>query len=101
GRRGAHRAGRRVRGRDARRLYGGGSLMAELRYGAALNKALADAMDADPTVIVMGEDIAAAGGSFGVTRGLLDRFGAKRVLDTPISEAAIAGMAVGAAMSGL
>lgn len=75
--------------------------MAELRYGAALNRALADAMDADPTVIVMGEDIAGAGGSFGVTRGLLDKFGAQRVLDTPISEAAIAGMAVGAAMSGL
>ena len=75
--------------------------MTELRYGAALNKALADAMAEDPTVILMGEDIAGAGGSFGVTRGLLDRFGARRVLDTPISEAAIAGMAVGAAMSGL
>lgn len=75
--------------------------MAEMRYGAALNRALADAMAEDPTVVVMGEDIAAAGGSFGVTRGLLDRFGAARVLDTPISEAAIAGMAVGAAMSGL
>ena len=75
--------------------------MPELRYGAALNRALADAMEADPAVIVMGEDIAAAGGSFGVTRGLLDRFGASRVVDTPISEAAIAGMAVGAAMSGL
>lgn len=75
--------------------------MAELRYGAALNRALADAMEDDPTVIVLGEDIAAAGGSFGVTRGLLDRFGGKRVFDTPISEAALAGMAVGAAMSGL
>lgn len=75
--------------------------MAELRYGAALGRALADAMEADPSVIVLGEDIAGAGGSFGVTRGLLDRFGDRRVLDTPISEAAIAGMAVGAAMSGL
>lgn len=75
--------------------------MAELRYGAALNRALADALAADPAVVVMGEDVAGAGGSFGVTRGLLDRFGPGRVLDTPISEAAIAGMAVGAAMSGL
>lgn len=75
--------------------------MAELRYGAALGRALADAMEADPAVVVFGEDIAGAGGSFGVTRGLLDRFGPDRVLDTPISEAAIAGMAVGAAMTGL
>ncbi|MBU6268529.1 MAG: alpha-ketoacid dehydrogenase subunit beta [Sphingomonadales bacterium] len=75
--------------------------MAELRYGAALNRALADAMAADPDVIVMGEDIANAGGSFGVTRGLLDAYGAERVIDTPISEAALAGMAVGAALCGL
>ncbi|MGE3691848.1 MAG: alpha-ketoacid dehydrogenase subunit beta [Novosphingobium sp.] len=75
--------------------------MAELRFGAAINRALARALEEDPRVIVMGEDIAAAGGSFGVTRGLLDSFGPERVLDTPISEAAMAGMAVGAAMSGL
>ncbi len=75
--------------------------MADLRYGAAIGQALADAMAEDPSVIVIGEDIAGAGGSFGVTRGLLDKFGAERVIDTPISEAAIAGMAVGAAMSGL
>jgi acetoin:2,6-dichlorophenolindophenol oxidoreductase subunit beta len=75
--------------------------MADLRYGAAIGQALADAMAQDPSVIVIGEDIAGAGGSFGVTRGLLDKFGAERVIDTPISEAAIAGMAVGAAMSGL
>lgn len=75
--------------------------MAELRYATALNRALGDAMADDADVIVMGEDTAAAGGSFGVTRGLLDRFGAERVIDTPISEAAIAGAAVGAAMGGL
>jgi pyruvate dehydrogenase E1 component beta subunit len=75
--------------------------MAELRYGAALGRALADAMAADPDVIVMGEDIAGAGGSFGVTRGLLERFGETRVIDTPISEATIAGAAVGAALGGL
>ena len=75
--------------------------MAQLRYGAAIGQALADGMEADSSVIVMGEDIAGAGGSFGITRGLLDTFGPERVIDTPISEAAIAGMAVGAAMSGL
>jgi pyruvate dehydrogenase E1 component beta subunit len=63
--------------------------------------ALADAMAQDPTVVILGEDVAVAGGPFGATRGLRDRFGPQRVLDTPISEAAIAGAAVGAALSGL
>jgi acetoin:2,6-dichlorophenolindophenol oxidoreductase subunit beta len=75
--------------------------MALVALGRAVNKALIDAMEADPTVIVLGEDIAAAGGSFGATRGLLDRFGSERVIDSPISEAAITGAAVGAALSGL
>lgn len=75
--------------------------MSEVRFGQAINRAIADAMAADPTVVLLGEDVAAAGGPFGVTRGLLDRFGAERVRDTPISEAAIVGAAVGAAMSGL
>lgn len=75
--------------------------MTEIRFGQAINRALADAMAADESVVVFGEDIAAPGGPFGVTRGLLDRFGADRVRDTPISEAAIVGAAVGAAMSGL
>lgn len=75
--------------------------MAELRYVRALNQALSDAMAADPSVIVFGEDIAAAGGPFGVTRGLLESYGADRVRDTPISEATIVGAAVGAAMTGL
>jgi pyruvate dehydrogenase E1 component beta subunit len=75
--------------------------MAEVRYVHAVNRALADALAADTNVIVFGEDIANAGGSFKATRGLLERFGAKRVRDTPISEAAIVGAAVGAAMTGL
>ncbi|MCL4764948.1 MAG: alpha-ketoacid dehydrogenase subunit beta [Hyphomicrobiaceae bacterium] len=75
--------------------------MAEVRFGQAINRALADAMEGDPDVVLFGEDVAAAGGPFGVTRGLLDRFGPERVRDTPISEAAIVGAAVGAAMSGL
>jgi acetoin:2,6-dichlorophenolindophenol oxidoreductase subunit beta len=72
-----------------------------IRFGQAIGRAIADAMAEDPTVVVFGEDIAAAGGPFGVTRGLLDRFGPERVRDTPISEAAIVGAALGAAMSGL
>ncbi len=75
--------------------------MPEIRYGKALNLALQDAMVADDTVVLLGEDIAAHGGSFGVTRGLLERFGPDRVRDTPISEATIVGAAVGAAISGL
>jgi pyruvate/2-oxoglutarate/acetoin dehydrogenase E1 component len=75
--------------------------MSQIRFGQAINKALADAMTADASVILMGEDVARPGGSFGVTRGLLDKFGPERVRDTPISEAAIVGAAVGAAMTGL
>jgi len=75
--------------------------MPELRYIRAINQALADALEADPSVILLGEDVSAAGGAFGATRGLRDRFGAERVIDTPISEAALAGAAVGAALSGL
>ena len=75
--------------------------MSELRFGQAINKALADAMAADETVVLFGEDVAGPGGPFGVTRGLLKAFGEARVRDTPISEGAIAGAAVGAALSGL
>jgi pyruvate/2-oxoglutarate/acetoin dehydrogenase E1 component len=75
--------------------------MAETRFVRAVNDALADSMAADPSVIVLGEDVAAPGGPFSATKGLLDRFGPARVRDTPISEAAIVGAAVGAAMSGL
>lgn len=75
--------------------------MSEVRYGKAINRALHDAMTADPAVVVFGEDIAGAGGSFGVTRGLLDTFGPLRVRDTPISEATLLSAAVGAAMGGL
>ena len=75
--------------------------MAELRYNHAVNRAMADAMAADLAVVLFGEDVAGAGGVYGATRGLRDRFGGERVRDTPISEAAIVGMAVGAALSGL
>ena len=75
--------------------------MAEVRYAKAVNMALHDAMAADDRVFIIGEDVAAAGGSFKATRGLLDAFGGKRVLDTPIAEATIVGVAVGAAISGM
>lgn len=73
----------------------------EMRYVNAVNKALADSMEQDASVIVMGEDVAQAGGSFKATRGLLEVFGPERVIDTPISEASITSAAVGAALTGL
>jgi pyruvate/2-oxoglutarate/acetoin dehydrogenase E1 component len=75
--------------------------MTEVRFGQAINRALIDAMTQDSSVVLFGEDVAEAGGPFGVTRGLLKKFGPERVRDTPISEATIVGAAVGAAMSGL
>ncbi|HZO98590.1 MAG TPA: alpha-ketoacid dehydrogenase subunit beta [Gaiellaceae bacterium] len=75
--------------------------MPELTYRAAVRQALADAMRADGDVFVMGEDIAEMGGSMGVTQGLLDEFGPERVRNTPISEMAIVGAAIGAAMQGM
>ena len=75
--------------------------MAEMKYTQAVNAAIADAMKADQSVILFGEDVAEAGGSFKATRGLLETFGPARVRDTPISEASIVSMAVGAAMTGL
>src|SRR5262249_14146 len=75
--------------------------MPELTYRAAVRQALADAMRADDDVFIMGEDIAEMGGSMGVTQGLLDEFGSERVRNTPISEMAIVGAGIGAAMQGM
>ena len=75
--------------------------MTLMAYAHAVNLSLMDALRADDRVIVLGEDVAEAGGSFKVTRGLLESYGATRVIDTPISEATIVSAAVGAAMSGL
>ena len=74
--------------------------MEQLRFGQAIGKALTDAMRLDERVILLGEDIGEAGGPFGVTRGLHQEFGPKRVFDFPISEAALVGTALGAALSG-
>ncbi|HUA54568.1 MAG TPA: alpha-ketoacid dehydrogenase subunit beta [Candidatus Sulfotelmatobacter sp.] len=74
--------------------------MAEATLVQAVNLALARAMADDPRVIVLGEDVGADGGVFRATDGLLQRFGADRVLDTPLSEAVIAGLSVGLAAQG-
>ena len=75
--------------------------MRELRYIWAINEALGEEMERDPNVFIVGEDVGLPGGAFGATRGLVDRFGPERVIDTPISEAAIMGLAAGAASNGL
>ncbi|MEX1169280.1 MAG: alpha-ketoacid dehydrogenase subunit beta [Chloroflexota bacterium] len=75
--------------------------MAELTYRAAIAAGIAQEMERDPNVVLIGEDIGAAGGVFKLTEGLLDKFGPERVRDTPISEQAIVGAAMGAAMTGL
>ena len=75
--------------------------MAELTYRAAIARGIAQEMERDPTVIMIGEDVAAAGGVFKTTEGLQARFGPERVRDTPISEQAITGALMGAAMNGL
>jgi pyruvate dehydrogenase E1 component beta subunit len=75
--------------------------MAELTYRDAVARAIAQEMARDETVVLIGEDVAGAGGVFKTTVGLLDRFGPRRVVDTPIAEQAILGAVMGAAMTGL
>lgn len=72
----------------------------EMTYAEAVRETLAELMEADERVFLMGEDIGVYGGAFGVTTGLLERFGRERVRDTPISEIAIVGAGVGAALCG-
>src|SRR4029450_376853 len=73
----------------------------ELTYAQAVREALRQAMLADERVSLLGEDIGVYGGAFGVTDGLIEEFGPLRVRDTPISEAVIAGTAIGAAVTGM
>ena len=79
----------------------GEEVVAVITYREAVSRGIAQAMRRDPSVVFLGEDVAAAGGVFKATPGLLEEFGPKRVLDTPISEQAILGAAMGAAMTGL
>jgi pyruvate dehydrogenase E1 component beta subunit len=73
----------------------------EITFGQAINEALAEEMRRDPTVFIIGEDVAEAGTPFKVLSGLVKEFGTERVIDSPISEAGITGIGVGAAMTGL
>ena len=75
--------------------------MPETNIREALRQTLREALQQDEHVILMGEDIGAYGGSYGVTRGLLQEFGDERVRDTPISESVVVGCGIGAAMGGL
>jgi 2-oxoisovalerate dehydrogenase E1 component beta subunit len=75
--------------------------MAEITYLDAIRQALLEEMDRDPAVLLIGEDIGVYGGAFKATAGLLERFGWERVIDTPISETAIVGAAVGMSYLGL
>ncbi len=75
--------------------------MREITYGQALNEALREEMKRDERVFIIGEDVGPYGGAYGITRGLYEEFGEERVRDTAISEAAIAGAAAGAAMTGM
>jgi pyruvate dehydrogenase E1 component beta subunit len=75
--------------------------MAVITYRDALNEALAEEMERDPDVFLMGEEVGVYNGAYKVSKGLLDRFGDMRVVDTPITELGFAGLGVGAAMTGL
>jgi pyruvate dehydrogenase E1 component beta subunit len=73
----------------------------ELTFGDAIKEAITEEMRRDPTVVLMGEDVAEAGTTFKVLTGLVDEFGKDRIIDTPISEAGFTGIGVGAAMAGM
>ena len=75
--------------------------MAEITYREALNQALSEEILRDPNVVLMGEEVAQFKGSYKVSEGLLEKFGPEKIIDTPISEAAFSGLAVGAAMMGM
>ncbi|MGQ9904462.1 MAG: alpha-ketoacid dehydrogenase subunit beta [Anaerolineae bacterium] len=75
--------------------------MRTISYSEAINEALREEMQRDPTVFILGEDVGVMGGVFGVTAGLIEQFGPERVMDTPISEAGVIGAALGAAMMGM
>jgi len=75
--------------------------MSQMRMIEAVRAAMAEEMERDERVLVLGEDVGKKGGVFGATDGLYARFGESRVLDTPLAESAIVGVAIGAALNGL
>jgi pyruvate dehydrogenase E1 component beta subunit len=83
------------------RVEGEPGTVSKTLYVQAINRALHEEMERDPDVVNIGEDIGRLGGLYGATRGLYDRFGPERVIDTPISEAGYTGAAIGMAMEGL
>src|SRR5206468_12480800 len=89
--------------RKATRLYlrRRGKAVREITYRQALNEALAEELERDPNVFLMGEEVSEYQGAYKVSQGLLERFGPRRIIDTPISENGFAGLGVGAAMAGL
>ena len=87
--------------RKLRESIKAGEVTRQITYAQALQEAMREEMNRDKSVFLMGEDIGLYGGSYGATRGLFQEFGKERVIDTPISEAAIGGAAVGAAMAGM
>ncbi|MCA4894115.1 MAG: pyruvate dehydrogenase complex E1 component subunit beta [Cytophagales bacterium] len=75
--------------------------MREIQFREALREAMSEEMRRDPSVFLMGEEVAEYNGAYKVSQGMLDEFGAKRVIDTPIAELGFAGLGVGAAMNGI
>ncbi|HMY68925.1 MAG TPA: alpha-ketoacid dehydrogenase subunit beta, partial [Leptospiraceae bacterium] len=75
--------------------------MAKMTYREALNRAMCEEMEKDPNIFLMGEEVGHYQGAYKVSQGMLDKFGEKRVVDTPIAENGFAGIGVGAAMLGL
>lgn len=88
-------------GAQQSRRYAEGAGVKEYTVRDALNEALAEELESNPKVFVLGEEVAQYNGAYKVTKGLLDRFGDKRVIDTPITESGFCGLAIGAALSGL
>lgn len=83
------------------RGYAKESGVKEYTVREALNEALAEELELNPKVFVLGEEVAQYNGAYKVTKGLLDRFGEKRVIDSPITESGFCGLTVGAALAGL
>jgi pyruvate dehydrogenase E1 component beta subunit len=88
-------------GSQQSRKYAEGAGVKEYTVREALNEALAEELESNPKVFILGEEVAQYNGAYKVTKGLLDRFGEKRVIDTPITESGFCGLAIGAALSGL
>jgi len=80
---------------------GRGDFMAVMTYIDAINSALHEEMERDPSVFIIGEDVGKMGGAFKATKGLLEKFGSERVIDSPLAEGAIISSSIGAAMAGM